>query len=109
MESFLETLAYGSAAIFAVAVGVALWEHWRRQGRAVDLSPQAPPPSVAQVDFDLTMLDARLAATDQGQRQATVDAAMARMTRPAALAPSVLWIETRPMVAPGVNVEPETQ
>ena len=109
MQSFLATLAYGSSALLALAVGVALWEHWQRQARAADLPPSAPPPSLPQVDFDLSLLDARLAASDQMRRQATVEAAMERMTRPAAAGPDLLWIETRPMVAPGISAEPETQ
>ena len=109
MESFLDTLSYGSAALFALAVGVALWEHWRRQGRAIDLPPLAPPAGPAQVDFDLSLLDASLTASEHKQRKATVQAAMGRMARPAASGPARTWIETRPMVASGLGAEPQTQ
>ena len=112
MESFLITIGYGSLALLATAIGVALLEHWRQpqKGR------QAPPPAVAQraahVDVDLSALDALPPGGDTVQRQATVSAAMARMVQPNSVAavqeaqevqPS--WIETRPMV----GTAPETQ
>ena len=109
MDSFFETLSYGSAALFALAVGVALWEHWRRQARTADLQPLAPPAGPAQVDFDLSLLDASLAASENKQRKATVQATKGRVARPATAGPAKTWIETRPMVAPGIGAEPQTQ
>ena len=110
MESFLTTVGYGSLALLATAIGVALLEHWRhsQKGR------QAPPPPAAQraahVDVDLSALDALPSGGDAVQRQATVTAAMARMAQPGAVAaasePQPNWIETRPMVGMSPETEP---
>ena len=109
MESFLITLGYGFLALLVAATLVALLEYLRSPQRA-RLAP-APPvaPRAAHVDIDLAALDATQAAGDTAQRQATVDAALARMVRPAPVAADsqALWIETRPMV--GMTAETESR
>ena len=109
MESFLITLGYGFLALPVAAILVAVLEHLRGPQRA-RLAP-APPvaPRAAHVDIDLAALDATQAAGDTAQRQATVDAALARMVRPAPVAADsqASWIETRPMV--GMTAETESR
>ena len=110
MESFLITVGYGFLALLATAIGVALLEHWRHPQKG----SQSPPPPVAQraahVDVDLSALDALPSGGDAVQRQATVNAAMARMAQPGAVAtvhePQPSWIETRPMVGMSPETEP---
>ena len=109
MESFLIALGYGSLALLGAAILVALLEHWRSSQRARLAPPPAVVPRAAQVDVDVSMLDATPAAGDTAQRQATVNAALARMVRPASVAANsqAPWIETRPMV--GMTAETESR
>ena len=109
MESFLITLAYGSMALLGAAILVALLEHWRSSQRAHLAPPPSVVPRAAHIDIDVSALDATQAAGDTAQRQATVDAALARMVRPATVAADsqASWIETRPMV--GMTAETESR
>ena len=110
MQSFLVTLGYGTAALLVVAVLVAWWEHWSRAHRAAPFEEApAPPPAPVRLDVDLATLDVA-PATEQQQRQLTVDATLARAARPLGAAESALaWTETRPMVGPGPAVEHKPQ
>ena len=110
MQSFFATLGYGTVALLAVAVLVAWWEHWSRAHRAAPFADApAPPPAPVRVDVDLATLDLA-PATEQQQRQQTVDATLARAARHLGAAESALaWTETRPMVGPGPAVEPKPQ
>lgn len=111
MESFLITLGYGALALLGVAVAVALWEHMRRPSRT--RAPQAALPGPAsapvRVDVDLDALTP-LPDDDQLRRRSTVETAMVRMARPAAISTGAqAWTETRPMVSPGTQAESESQ
>ena len=110
MQSFLVTLGYGTLALLGVAVLVAWWEHWSRAHRAMPFEETPLPPSApVRVDVDLESLDPA-PATEQQQRQQTVDATLARASRPLGAAEAALaWTETRPMVGPGPAVEPRPQ
>ncbi len=112
MHSFLVTLGYGFAALLSVAMLVALWEHARRQ-EVARLPPPLPAPTrAAQVDVDVSMLDAGPPDGDQGLRQTTVDGALQRMSRaspPMARDSRAPWTETRPMVSPGPAIEPQAE
>ena len=109
MESFLITLGYGLLALLGAAILVALLEHWRSpQGTQRALPPPAAAPRAAHVDIDLNAFDTAAASGDAAQRQATVDAALARMSRPSPVAADgqATWIETRPMVGMTAETEP---
>ena len=109
MESFLNTLGYGFLALLGAAILVAVLEHLRDARRARLAPPPPVPLRAAHVDIDLTTLHATPAAGDTAQRQTTVDAALARMVRPASAAADrqAAWIETRPMV--GMTAETESR
>lgn len=102
MEAVLKILALGAAALFAVAVLVACWEHWFQRIKEPAPAPPDPPRAVS-VDLDVDKLPAAPAPCDQTARQATLGAALDNMARPpgdiTATAPAPgAWIETRPMV-----------
>jgi hypothetical protein len=109
MQSFLITLGFGVIALLVVAVLVAWWEHFRRThlSKTDGVVIQAPAQRAAHLDVDLDALPQAMAAQDQAERKATVDAAMARMVRGANATNSSAWTETRPMVGPGVTPERE--
>lgn len=97
----MTTLAWGFAALLLVACLVAAWEHGSAQRREVPAPP--PPKRAAHVDLDL---DAFPEGGDQAKRQATLGSAIERMS--AATPPNTAaaaWLETRPMVGPGVAAE----
>ena len=128
MEAVLKALAMGAAALFAVAVLTACWEHWFQRIKAPEPAPVEPPRPV-NVDLDVDKLPTAPVAVaapaaaprcDQTTRQATLGAALDNMARPPAdvtvevtadvtattpvLGP---WIETRPMVL--TSIHPETE
>lgn len=108
MESFLITLGYGFLALLGAAILVALLEYWRTPQRARRALPPPAAPRAAHVDIDLAVLDGAAATGDAVERQATVDAALSRMVRPAPVAANgqATWIETRPMVGMTAETEP---
>lgn len=117
MDELFGWVSAALGTLFVMAVGVAWWEHLARQARPAP--PPAPAvPRVLSVDVALDNLaetspptavpQPTLAPTlaptpesphrlgDAGQRQATLDDAIDRMTQPIAAAGA--WTETTPMV-----------
>lgn len=109
MQSFLITLGHGVITLLAMAVVVAGWEHVRRAQLAKNQHPvtELPLPRAVRIDVNLDTLPQEAAAQEQAERKAVVDAAMARMVRSAGRPGTSPWIETRPMVGPGVTREAE--
>lgn len=95
MHGFFTTLGWGLAALVFVSVLVALVEYLREVSRPPQPLPPPAPTRAVHVDVDLATLPP---AGDQGERQAALDATLAKATRPAVEAP---WIETSPMVLAG--------
>jgi hypothetical protein len=106
MENFIITLGYGVAALLAVAVLVAAWEHWVATHGGSKPPQELPSAAPPRVDVNLDTLT----ATEQSDRAHTVNATLARLARASATGslPSA-WTETRPMVAPGAIKEAERQ
>jgi len=120
MEAVLKALAMGAAALFAVAVLTACWEHWFQRIKAPAPAPVEPPRPVS-VDLDVDKLPTPPAAVaapaaaprcDQTTRQATLGAAVNNMARSPADVTATTpvlgpWIETRPMVLTSTHTETE--
>jgi hypothetical protein len=92
MHGFFTTLGWGLAALVFVSVLVALVEYLREVSRPPQPLPPPGPARAVHVDVDLAALPA---PGDQDERQAALDATMAKAARPA---PDTPWIETSPMV-----------
>ena len=112
MMSFLSTLGWGFAALLAVAVAVASWEHLRSKTRKRAPLPGEAPRRVVSLDVDLDRLPEGAAGPtagqgDQAQRAAALDGALGRMGTPPAAArlSGQAWTETQPMVAASLKVE----
>jgi len=112
MMSFLSTLGWGFAALLAVAVAVAAWEHLRTKSQNIRAIPPQVPRRAVSLDVNLDRLpDApdvpALPTGDQARRAAALDSALGRMsTPPSAQQPSgQAWTETQPMVAASLQVE----
>ena len=107
MHDFLITLGYGVAALLAVAVLVAWWEHLADPRRMRAPAPPPPPAAPVRVDVDLDTLDQQPPG-DQSERTHAVNATLARIARAGATGTQLTaWTETRPMVAPSPLQETE--
>ncbi len=99
MESLLTVMAACGAALLAVAVLVAWWEHVVRVSRPAPLPAPAPrAPSTVDVPLDAL---GELPAGDAPSRRATLDEAMQRAANEPPSAAG--WVETQPMVGLGAT------
>lgn len=107
MDGFISWVGGGFAALVAVAVAVAWWEHLQRrlQAQQAPLLPESP--GLPAVDVALDVLTPPAPEGDAAARRQALGSALERMAQAGSAADRHRgWADTLPMVGPGLLERP---
>jgi len=105
MDEVVHWVLGASAALLAVAVLVAWWEHWRGGAGPQGTHPGQARPRKLNIDIELDQVAERPAFNDAAQRSQALNGTLDRMTQVASV-PAGGWTDTEPMIGPSLRAEP---